>query len=131
MEREIHEAPPELRARLEAVGAQRWSELAGVPVAWVHSQAWPAHGETFLEPPRSIQELNDALRTSRAELDSEAGFEELMMLMELATQAKVTRTRDDLHSLTLDQPGPEVIRSGTLGERGLAAWEAPRRDSHG
>jgi hypothetical protein len=41
----------------------------------------------------------------------------------------VTRTQEDLHFLTLDQPGPEVIRSGTIGARGLARWEAPRRDS--
>jgi hypothetical protein len=31
----------------------------------------------------------------------------------------------------LDQPGPEVIRSGTVGARGLARWEAPRWDQQG
>jgi|GEM_PF-4064858 len=54
-----------------------------------------------------------------------------MALVELATGARVVRTREDLHLLTLEQPGPEVIRSGTVGERGLARWEAPRRTPEG
>ncbi|NRD53910.1 hypothetical protein HRD49_34375 [Corallococcus exiguus] len=77
------------------------------------------------------RDLNEALRASRVELDSEAGFEELLELVELTTGAKVIRTEESLQFLTLDQPGPEVIHSGTLGERGLAAWEAPRRDARG
>nr|WP_242593331.1 hypothetical protein [Corallococcus exiguus] len=71
------------------------------------------------------------MRASRADLDSEAGFEELMELVELTTGARVIRTEEALGFLTLDQPGPEVIHSGTVGERGLAAWEAPRRDARG
>ncbi|RKH22666.1 hypothetical protein D7V77_26310 [Corallococcus sp. CA041A] len=77
------------------------------------------------------RDLNEALRASRVELDSEAGFEELLELVELTTGAKVIRTEEALGFLTLDQPGPEVIRSGTVGERGLVAWEAPRRDARG
>nr|WP_253903138.1 hypothetical protein [Corallococcus exiguus] len=64
-------------------------------------------------------------------MDSEAGLEELMELVERVAEAKVIRTEEALQFLTLDQPGPEVIHSGTVGERGLAAWEAPRRDARG
>ncbi|NPC72490.1 hypothetical protein HPP05_22295 [Corallococcus exiguus] len=77
------------------------------------------------------RDLNEALRASRVELDSEAGLEELMELVERVAEAKVIRTEEALQFLTLDQPGPEVIHSGTVGERGLAAWEAPRRDARG
>ncbi|MGE6763397.1 hypothetical protein ACQKGO_35635 [Corallococcus interemptor] len=126
LERNLHEAPPALRARLEAAGATRWAEVAGVLLAWFHGWwPWLALGDTFLEPPRSVAELNEALRASRAELEPEA----VMQLVEFVTRARVTRTREDLDFLTLDQPGPEVIRSGTVGERGLAAWEAPRWDA--
>ncbi len=130
-EHHISEAEPALRARLEALGAKRWTELAGVRLAWVHSAAWLALGERFVPAPRSLEELSEALRGSRAELDSEASLEEVMELVELTTRARVTRTKEDLSYLTLDQPGPEVIHSGTIGERGLASWEAPRRDPRG
>ncbi|RKG70461.1 hypothetical protein D7V80_05180 [Corallococcus sp. CA054B] len=76
-------------------------------------------------------DLTEALRASRVALDSDAGFEELMKLVELTTGAKVIRTEEALGFLTEDQPGPEVIRSGIIGARGLAAWEAPRRDARG
>ncbi|WP_224248007.1 hypothetical protein [Hyalangium gracile] len=130
-ERDIQEAEPTLRTRLEEIGAKRWAELAGVLLAWVRWEVWLALGERFVPAPRSIDELNEALRESRAELESEASFQEVMELVELVTGAKVTRTEEDLHYLTLDQPGPEVIRSGTIGTRGLAAWEAPRREPRG
>ncbi|RYZ44198.1 MAG: hypothetical protein EOO71_00430 [Myxococcaceae bacterium] len=90
-----------------------------------------ALGGWFVVTPCSIEELSEALEGSRAELDSEAGFEQVMELVRTATRARVIRTRSDLDGLTEDQPGPEVIRSGTLGARGLALWEAPRRDSQG
>ncbi|MHA7630439.1 hypothetical protein [Corallococcus sp. M7] len=77
------------------------------------------------------RDLNEALRASPMELDSEAGFEELLELVEQTTDARVIRTREALDFLTLDQPGPEVIHSGTVGERSLSAWEAPRRDARG
>lgn len=126
-EHELHEAEPALRARLAEIGAERWAERAGVRLAWVRWQVWVELGERFVPAPRSIDELSEALRGAQAELDSEASFQQVMELVELATGAKVTRTKEDLHDLTLDQPGPEVIRSGTIGERGLASWEAPRR----
>jgi hypothetical protein len=128
-QRDIMEAEPALRARLEELGAERWAEPVGVRLAWVHGGVWLALGERFVPAPRSIKELNEALRGSQAELDSEASFAELMELVELATGAQVTRTKEDLEYLTLDQPGPEVIRSGTIGAHGLASWEAPRWDT--
>jgi hypothetical protein len=130
-ERDINEAEPALRARLEELGAKRWTELVGVRVAWVHGGVWLALGERFVPAPRSVEELNEALRGSQAELDSEASFEDVMELVKLATGARVIRTKEDLSYLTLDQPGPEVIRSGTVGAHGLARWEAPRRDQQG
>ncbi|ADO70541.1 hypothetical protein [Stigmatella aurantiaca] len=65
---------------------------------------------------RSVEELNEALRGSQAELDSEANLEEVMELVALATRAEGIRTKEDLGYL-----------SGTVGAR----WEAPRRDQHG
>ncbi|RKH15959.1 hypothetical protein D7Y13_13575 [Corallococcus praedator] len=81
--------------------------------------------------PGTIEGLNAFLRESWAELDSDTGLEELMELVNRTTQARVIRTRRDLRHLTEDQPGPEVVRSGTIGERGLARWEAPRWDARG
>jgi hypothetical protein len=130
-EHDINEAEPALRVRLEELGAQRWAELAGVRLAWVHGGVWLELGERFVPAPRSIEELNEALRGSQAELDSEASFADVMALVELVTGARVIRTKEDLRHLTLDQPGPEVIRSGTVGARGLARWEAPRRGQQG
>ncbi|MCY1043895.1 hypothetical protein OV208_21440 [Corallococcus sp. bb12-1] len=130
-ERDIPEAEPALRARLEEFGARNWSELAGVRLAWAHGRTWLALGAWFVLSPCSIEELSEALRGSHADLDSEAGFEEVMELVRSATGARVIRTADDLDDLTEDKPGPEVIRSGTIGARGLALWEAPRRDSQG
>ena len=127
-ERDLHEADPVLRARLEALGAQHWTELAGVRLAWVHGAVWWARGEGFVPAPRPIAELNEALQGSGAELESETAFAEVMALVGLMTGARVTRTREDLHFLTLDQPGPEVLYSGTVGPPGLARWEAPRRE---
>ncbi|MDY7229364.1 hypothetical protein [Hyalangium rubrum] len=128
---DINEAEPALRARLEGLGAKHWTELAGVRLAWVRSGVWLALGERFVPAPRSVEELSEALRGSQAELDSETSLEEVMELVELTTDARVVRTEEDLSYLTLDQPGPEVISSGTIGERGLARWEAPHRDPQG
>lgn len=125
---DIHEAEPALRARLEQLGAGAWAELAGVRVAWVHGAVWVSLGERFARAPCSAAELSEELQGSRAELDSRASFEQVMEWVELATGARVTRTRKDLSYLTLDQPGPEVIRSGTIGARGLASWEVPRSE---
>ncbi|WP_239576528.1 hypothetical protein [Archangium primigenium] len=130
-ERDTREAQPELRARLEALGAQHWMELAGVQLAWTRGMAWLARGEGFVPPPRPIEELDEALQRSGADLDSEEALAEVMDLVELVTGARVVRTREHLHFLTLDQPGPEVIHSGTVGARGLARWEDPRRDARG
>ncbi|ATB27066.1 hypothetical protein [Melittangium boletus] len=130
-ERDIHDAEPVLRAKLEALGAQHWMELVGIRLAWVRWWVWVEFGETFVPAPRSVGELSEALRNSRAELNSEAALAEVMELVELVTGARVTRTRDNLHSLTLDQPGPEIIFSGTIGAQGLTRWEAPRWDSRG
>lgn len=63
------------RARLEEFGARSWSELAGVQLAWAHGRTWLALGAWFVVSPCSIEELSEALRSSHAELDSEAGFE--------------------------------------------------------
>jgi hypothetical protein len=128
-ERNVHDAEPVLRAKLEAIGAHQWKVLAGVRLAWVRWSVWVESGETFVPAPRPVAEVSEALRSSRAELDSEAVLVEVMELVELATEARVTRTRDDLYYLTLDQPGPEIIFSDTIGAKGLARWEAPRWDS--
>lgn len=50
---------------------------------------------------------------------------ELMVLYELATFARVTRTAEELEHLTLEQPRPEVIHSGQVGARGMARWQPP------
>ena len=82
-ERDLHEAAPPLRAKLEALGAQHWMELAGVRLARVHGEAWLALGGEFVPAPLSVETLNEALRDSGTELDSEAAFEEVMALVEL------------------------------------------------
>lgn len=130
-ERDLREAEPVLRARLEALGAKRWQALAGVPLAWAQGCMWMALGERFVPAPRPFEVLSEALRESRAELDSEEGLEQVMDLVQWMTEARVTRTTDNLDSLTLDQPGPEVIHSGTVGKRGQALWEPPRRGPEG
>lgn len=82
-ERDVNGAKPALRARLEELGAKRWTELAGVRLAWVHGGVWLALGERFVRAPRTFEELNEALRGSQAELESEASFGEVMELVEL------------------------------------------------
>ncbi|NOK19203.1 hypothetical protein HMI50_19520 [Corallococcus carmarthensis] len=98
-------------------------------VAWGNGRDWWAVEETFVPAPATLEGLNAFLRASRAELDSETGLEEVMELVNLLPDVRVTRTEQDLKHLTEDQPGPEVIRSGTIGERGQARWEPPRRDA--
>ncbi|RKH64753.1 hypothetical protein D7W81_17965 [Corallococcus aberystwythensis] len=78
--------------------------------------------------PTTLEGLSALLRDAPGELDSEEGLEDVMALVNLLPEVRVTRTRQDLDHLTEDQPGPEVIRSGTIGKRGLARWEAPRRE---
>lgn len=59
---------------------------------------------------------------------TDVSLDEVMERFEAATGGRVTRTEEQLNYLTLDQPGPEVIHSGTIGKAGLAAWKAPRKD---
>lgn len=54
--------------------------------------------------------------------------EAVMARYEQDTGARVVRTADDLDSYANDRSGPEVIRSGTIGPIGVAAWTAPRRE---
>lgn len=56
-------------------------------------------------------------------------LEHLLRRYELEHGAEVVRTPDRLRSLTLDQPGPEVIRSGTVNETGIARWRPPQFDA--
>jgi hypothetical protein len=76
--------------------------------------------------PQPLGELQAALRATRAVLEEPARHEELLALVEHALGARVARTAAERDLLTLDQPGPEVIRSGQLGARGLARWAAPQ-----
>lgn len=125
--REASEAEPPRRARLEELGAKHWMELAGVTLAMTYPP-WIAVGAEWRRAPVAIEELAGALRASRVALEAElptALRDELLELFEYATEAKVTQTEQDLEYLTEDQPGPEVIHSGTIGEVGLAAWRAP------
>jgi hypothetical protein len=129
--REAGEAAPTLRAKLEELGARHWLELAGVRLAMT-DPPWIAIGEEWRRAPLAGEELAAALRASHVELEaassgstSAALRDELLELYEYATVAKVTQTAQELEHLTEDQPGPEVIHSGTIGEVGLAAWRAP------
>jgi hypothetical protein len=79
--------------------------------------------------PRTLEEMNAFLKDAPLALNSDAGLAEVLDVMDRMLDVRVIHTREDLHSLTLDQPGPEVIHSGTLGATGLARWEPPRRDS--
>jgi hypothetical protein len=66
--------------------------------------------------------LAEIIRAAEIEGDGASFLE----LYERATGARVTRTRQDLEYLTLDQPGPEVIRSATIGRTGLERWHPPQ-----
>ena len=54
--------------------------------------------------------------------------EALMTRYEQETGGRVVRTPDSLDSYANDRSGPEVIRSGTIGALGVAAWAAPHRE---
>lgn len=126
--REASEAETSLRARLEELGTKHWLELAGVTLAMTFPP-WIAIGSEWRRAPLPIEQLAAALRASRVDLEATASSstlrDELLELFEYATEAKVTQTAQDLDYLTEDQPGPEVIHSGTIGRAGLAAWHAP------
>ena len=148
--RAADEAEPALRTTLDALKEKHWLELAGVKLV----MAYPvlvAVGNEWKKAPLAVEEVSAALRASPVDLkradhrvangqqlESEGDGEgegeahtlddELLALYEHATGAKVTWTEQELRWLTEDQPGPEVIRSGTIGEVGLAAWRAPRRE---
>lgn len=62
-------------------------------------------------------EYSDSMRESE--------FEDYFLEYERSTGGRVVRTRSDLEYVKLDQPGPEIIASGTIGEVGLARWCAP------
>ncbi len=68
----------------------------------------------------AVQALVHIARVSR-----EADVEPFLRAYERASGAKVTRTAEDLSYLQLDQPGPEVIHSGTVGAAGVARWAPP------
>lgn len=60
-----------------------------------------------------------------------ADLEALLQRYEAEHGARVVRDPDALHSLTLDQPGPECIGSGTVGPVGVARWQPPQLDGSG
>lgn len=68
----------------------------------------------------AVQALAHLVRVTR-----EADIEPFLAAYERATGANVTRTADDLRHLERDQPGPEIIRSGTIGDIGKARWQPP------
>jgi hypothetical protein len=143
--KEADEAEPGFRATLEALKEKHWLELAGVKLV----MAYPVLvviGDELKKAPLAVEDVSAALRASpvdlespghrgahRQQLESEGADEgegaaqgptlddELLELYEHATGAKVTWTETELRWLTQDQPGPEVIRSGTIGEVGLAS----------
>ncbi len=130
-ERRTEEAEGELRQKLDELGASHWRELCGVTIALHSWKPWIEVDGGFCEAPLHWQELSAALAAARPALDSDEAMEEAMELVKQATGARAARTREELEDLTEDRPGPEVIRSGTIGARGLASWEAPRREARG
>ncbi len=133
-ERDVSAAEPALQAALAQIGASSWTELAGVRLAWGRGRTWLQQGETFIPTPLTVAELNQVLgqrHGAAADHDWLPCGEEVMTLVERATEARVIRTPERLHYLTLDQPGPEVIYSGTIGARGLAQFRIPQWEPAG
>lgn len=133
-EREPSAAEPALQAALAAIGARSWTELVGVRLAWARGQTWLQLGEAFVPTPLTVAELNQALGQRRgAALDPDwlPSGEEVLALVEQATVARVIRTTESLHHLSLDQPGPEIIYSGTIGARGIAHFRIPQWEPAG
>lgn len=125
MTRTLDDADPDLRARLQALGAREWDRWAGVVVA--ASARWRWHIDVdgvLVAAPLTHAALVSIARAAR--VTSEDDVEPFLALYEHATEARVTRTAQHLEYLREDQPGPEIIGSGQIGAVGLERWRAPR-----